>query len=455
MHKALFWKLFLIVGLGAVALFYVIDLATSQLEKDMSLLADPDRDELRSWGDTAEAFLHSDDSSCLEEWLRDLQHREQIWAAVAQAEISHIAGSRSQRERYTSYNMGRSIDWQIHLWFEYGPIMELPLAGVEHTSLLVELPARMRPGSYWREARLALQIVVPLVVMVVLVVVLYVHIMAPLRELQRATRSFSEGRFDVRLREVLGTRGDEIGQLAETFDQMAERIGELFLIQRQLLTDLSHELRTPLTRLDIAAEKLAGELGSGQLAQSGKTLDRIQRESRHIRKLVDDTLTLAWLRNEAPRLEREQIDLVDLIEVLIDDAEFEYPDRLIARDLPSAANVEGSNHRALGQALENILRNALRYTPQGKTVSVRLREGPDHFAIQVSDEGPGVPEQHLASIFKPFFRVESSRTAASSSFGLGLALARRQLEAIAASVRAVNLGSGGLLVTVTVPQQRT
>lgn len=454
MNRLLFWKLFGIVGVGAVALFYVIDMARSQLESDMSLVAEEHRAELRSWRAEVDRLLLEADRQGVEDWLDDLGNREQVLAVVARAEVTHLAGDTTLQDRYTGYNLGRSIDWEIHHWFVNGPIMELPLKSVD-ASLLLELPQRMRPGTYWAATRVFLQIVVPLVIMVALVVVIYAHIMAPLRELQRATRSFSKGRFDVRLGELLGSRNDEITQLAQTFDQMAERIGELFLVQRQLLTDLSHELRTPLTRLDIAVERLVGELESNNLKESRKTLDRIHRESTHIRKLVDDTLTLAWLRNEAPSLERETLDLVDLIEVIIEDAEFEYPNRPIVRDLPASATIDDSNHRALGQALENILRNALRYTPEGKTVAVSLQASSGQYQISVSDEGPGVPEQHLSSIFKPFFRVESSRSANPSSFGLGLALARRQLEAIAASVRAMNKRGGGLAVTVTVPAQRS
>ena len=451
MNRRLFWKLCFVIGMGVVALFYVIDVAISRVENDMSSIAPDDRDELRQWSSTAEQLFKDNRMGELETWLRTLQEEEQIWAAVAKAEITQIAGNTSGADRYTGYNMGRSIDWQIHLWFEHNPIMELPFADGSG-SLLIELPMRMRPGSYWNEAQIALQIVLPLLVLIALVAVLYSHIMAPLRELQRATQSFSQGHFDVRVRDLLGSRDDEIAQLANTFDQMATRLGDLFVTQRQLITDLSHELRTPLTRLDIAVESLIAEFETGDMEKGKQSLERVHRESRHIRKLVDDTLTFAWLKNEAPKLERESIDLVDLIEVLVDDARFEYPDRIITTDLPATAGVKESNHRALGQALENILRNALRYTPKGKTVSVNLAQKAEHYDIEIRDEGPGVPEQHLSAIFRPFFRVETSRPTSGSSFGLGLALARRQLAAIAASVRAANLREGGLQITVTVPQ---
>lgn len=452
MNRRLFWKLCAVICVGVVALFYLIDIAVSRVENDMSTIAEVDRNELNQWRDTAEKMVQTGNIAMLETWLRELRETEEISALVARAEITHIAGDTAEAHRYTGYNMGRNIEWAVHLWFENSPIMELPFVG-GGGSLLIELPSRMLPGSYWKQTQIALQIFLPLLVLILLVIVLYSHIMAPLRQLQQATRSFSDGQFDVRVGDLLGSRDDELAQLAKTFDQMADRLSDLFTTQRQLITDLSHELRTPLTRLDIAVENLKTELNSGNLEQSQEKLDRIHRESRHIRKLVDDTLTFAWLKNEAPSLEREKLDLVDLLEVLIEDAQFEYPDRIIAADLPGSADVEDSNHRALGQALENILRNALRYTPQGKTVSINLTRRHERYDIEICDEGPGVPEQHLRSIFRPFFRVESSRPASGSSFGLGLALARRQLAAIAAGVRAANLREGGLQITVSVPQR--
>lgn len=448
MTHQLFWKLCLIIGTGVVAMFYLIDQTVSRIENNMSLIAEDNRRQLNDWGRTAESIYLSGDQIALEQWLDDLQREQDTWATIAQAEVTHIAGSVEDQDHYSGYNLGRNVNWQIHLYFEHNPIMELPFADGK-TSLLIRLPMHMRPGSYWDLTQIFLQIILPMAILIILSIVLYRHIMLPLRQLEAATRSFSEGRFEVRVREMLGRRDDELAQLADTFDQMAGRIGELIVNQRQLITDLSHELRTPLTRLDVAVGSLIlSELDPGRQQEA---LERIHRESRHIRKLVDDTLTLSWLENEAPKLDQESIDLVDLLEVLIDDARFEYPDRNISANLPDAADIENSNHRVLVQALENILRNALRYTPAGKNVTISLIKEAGGYEIRVSDEGPGVPEQHLTAIFRPFFRVDSSRPSG-SSFGLGLALAKRQLAAIAATISAQNLNEGGLMMTVMVPR---
>lgn len=450
MTRRLFWKLCLIIGTGVVAMFYLINVAVNHFENDMSMLSDSSREELINWQKKAEVIFDQGDMSELERWVDDLQQQESIWAVIAKANVVELAGNRSHRYEYTGYNLGRSIDWKIHLYFEHAPVMQLPFKDGA-TSLVVQLPQRMRPGSLWNLTRLSLQVLLPMLILVCLSIVLYRHIMHPIKELDLASRAFSKGDFSVRVREQLGSRNDELSQLAETFDLMAERISDQIMHQRVLLTDLSHELRTPLTRLDIATDNLLSHREKG-VEDTQIKLERIHKESQHIRKLVDDTLTLSWLDNESPQLRIESLDLVDLLEILIEDGRFEYPDKLIFADLPNQAHIENSNHRALGQALENILRNALRYTPINKKVWISLIDYKHEYQIIIADQGPGVPKEHLNTIFRPFFRIDSARSCNSDSFGLGLALAQRQLHAIAATVFAKNDTAGGLVMTVTVPK---
>ncbi len=445
MTRRLLWKLCLIIATGVVALFYLISYLTSRAEEDMSLLDLVHREELTAWGKRAEKLYLSGDIAALASWLTALEKQENTTAAVVTYDITKIVGEQLDDSYYTSYNFGRSVDWKVHLYFKANPLIEIPFA-TGQSSFLIVLPDRMRPGSYWPTTRLALQIVMPMLLLIVVSLLLYRHIMQPLRTLESATRDFTKGNFSVRVRQLLGNRNDELTELANTFDTMAARIGELIVSQRQLIADLSHELRTPLTRLDIAVESIqTGKLNDENLA-------RVNRESRHIRRLVEDTLTLAWLDNEQPTLAQEDLDLVDLIDVIIEDAKFEFPDRHICVDLPASAALKNSNHRAVGQALENIIRNALRFTPAGKVVDIGLQTSGSDYLIQIKDQGPGVPEDNLETIFQPFFRLDKSRSTSSTSFGLGLALARRQLHAVGGRVLAENLRDAGLRVSVWLPK---
>jgi two-component system sensor histidine kinase PfeS len=446
MSRRLFWKFILIIATGIVGMFYLISYFTLKAEQDMSLLDQKHRDELTAWGRHSESLFETGNMAALASWLEEIEQREETHAAVVQYDIQHIAGNKLNQRYYRGHHFGRGVDWQIHLYFDNTPLMEIPFQHGQG-SFLILLPDRMHPGSYWPTTRLILQVFLPMTLLAILAVLLYRHIMLPLGKLERATGDFSRGDFSVRVRKMLGNRNDELSELANTFDQMASRIGELIVNQRQLIADLSHELRTPLTRLDIAVES------AQRTNEQDKNLERVKRESRHIRRLVEDTLTLAWLENEQPVLNQEDLDLVDLIDVIIDDAKFEFPDCKIQTQLPNSALLKNSNHRAVGQALENITRNALRYTPAGGTVEVKLDSTDQDYQITVKDVGVGVPDELLETIFQPFFRVDKARAQGNSSFGLGLSLARRQLTAVGSSVTARNRTSGGLCMTITLPME--
>lgn len=448
MSRQLFLKLCLVLVAGVVALFWLIDLVTSRAETGMSFIAREHRQQITDWGREAERMYLSGDMQALETWLRELGEREDTWTAVAGFKTRLLAGDHLLEDYDGDYFLGRSLDWQIHLYMEHNPVMEVPFAGSdEQVAFLIRLPARMRPGGNLEIAWLSLHIVLPMVLLGLVAFILYRHIMTPLRKLENATRSFALGKLDTRVRQSLGKRNDELSELADTFDGMAERIGALVTSQRQLIADVSHELRTPLTRLDIAVQNL------GQGLDAEGNLKRITRESANIRKLVDDSLTLAWLENERPDLQQESLDLTDLIDVLAEDARFEFPDRKLILALPDNAPVSNSNHISLGQALENILRNALRFTPEKKSVSVSVKDCEDHYRICIEDEGGGVPEQDLERIFEPFYRTETSRHD-SSGFGLGLALAKRQIAAVGGVLRAANLGGKGLAMIIDLPKRR-
>ncbi|WP_192870769.1 sensor histidine kinase [Agaribacterium haliotis] len=452
MSRKLFWKLCLLFAAGIVALFYCIHQLAIDTEEGMSLLAEAHRQELLQWGRQAETFYRASEFDQLKTWLQALQIHEQSEAAVVEHKIRLVQGRQLDPDRYTGFNLGRSIDWKIHLYFDRNPVMELPFQG-GGASLLIVLPDRMRPGRHWQTTRIFLLIILPMLMLAVLAIRLYCYIMQPLRQLQQATRAFARGDYSVRISPELSRRKDEFSELSKTFDQMAERIGKQLVAQRQLIADLSHELRTPLTRLDIALEFVKKENERALQPCDTTIILRVERESKNIRRLVDDALSLAWLENENPVSRDEQIDLVDLCDVIVEDARFEFTGKQVLCRLPANAPLKNSNHRAVGQALENILRNALRYTAKGGSVELDLSLNKQQavYILKVKDRGPGVDAALLETIFQPFFRIDKSRSSQNDSFGLGLALARRQLAVVGASVYAENRDGGGLSMTLVLP----
>ena len=331
MSRRLFWKLCLVIATSIVALFYMIDQVTSTTEEGMSMLSQENRNQLTEWGRKAEDLYNQGKIDELNSWIKALEQKENTWISIANYDVWSIAGSELKPTFYQGNNMGRSVDWKIHLYFNFNPIMEVRFEN-KKASFLIQLPTRMRPGSYWLYTEIVLQIVIPSLLLALFSYFLYRYIMKPLRQLQLATRRFSSGDLEVRAEPLMGERKDEFYELASSFDQMATRIGEQLISQRQLIADLSHELRTPLTRLDIAVEA-AGE----EQAICSENMDRIARESKHVRQLVEDTLNLAWLENEKPELQQESLELTDLVDVLVEDAKFEFADRNIICEMPDSA----------------------------------------------------------------------------------------------------------------------
>ncbi|MDX1458879.1 MAG: sensor histidine kinase [Marinobacter sp.] len=444
MNHRLLWKLCGTLALGTLVLFWLISFVGSETERKMSFIDQKYQQTLKDWGRTAETLYREGDEQALARWLKDLQLRENTWAAVVRSDIRPLAGSELTDRFREGFRLGRDEEWKIHLYFPENPIMETTFAD-GNTHFLVLLPQRMRPGTYLPEARVLLKVALPLAVLVVLCLVIYRHVMTPLRQLELATRQFTDGNLGVRVRALLGNRNDELAALAETFDRMAERTGDLILSQRRLIADLSHELRTPLTRIEMAVSCLEEGVDIQHF------LPRIRRECGLMRGLVEDTLTLAWLENEKPRLDQESLDLTDLLDSILDDARYEYPGHCLQARLPDRAGLIGSSHRALAQAIENVIRNACNHTPADGTIRVSLEGEDSGFRLIVNDEGPGVPPAHLELIFKPFFRSRGDCSGQPSGHGLGLALARRQVEAAGGWIKAENREEGGLRMVLWFP----
>lgn len=266
----------------------------------------------------------------------------------------------------------------------------------------------------------------------------------PVRHLRWAFGAAAEGRLDVRVQPLIGRRRDEVADLGRDFDRMAGRLQGLLDAQRRLLHDVSHELRSPLARLQAAIG-----LARQDPAKLEASLDRIERESVRLDELVGEVLALSRLEAGTGGAARERVDLVELVAGVAEDARFEA--RAAGRDLHFSGAGESYaevHAELLHRAFENVIRNAVKYTAPGSIVEVQLERPAGGLRVRVCDRGPGVPEAALEAIFDPFYRG-SGPTAA--GFGLGLAIARRAVEAHGGTIRASNRPGGGLCMEVVLP----
>ncbi|HXB22834.1 MAG TPA: ATP-binding protein [Candidatus Solibacter sp.] len=273
------------------------------------------------------------------------------------------------------------------------------------------------------------------------------YLTSPVKKLQLAVQSFAEGNLDSRVTPELGNRKDELAELGREFDQMAERIEALIYSQKRLLADISHELRSPLARLSVALE-LARKNGT---EKSAPALDRIEQEGERLNKLVGQLLALTRLESGAEKITPETVMLEELVQQVIDDANFEAKplNKEVKAVQLEACRVDGSPE-LLRSAIENVIRNAVRYTPTGGAVDVSLHWKLDTAELIVNDQGPGVPEADLKHIFEPFYRVSEARERTSGGAGLGLSIADRTVRLHGGSIEAAN-SQDGLRVIIRLP----
>ncbi|MCB1916369.1 MAG: HAMP domain-containing protein [Rhodocyclaceae bacterium] len=270
------------------------------------------------------------------------------------------------------------------------------------------------------------------------------YLARPVQKLRSAFGSMADGRLDTRVAARMGTWRDEFIDLGQDFDHMANRLQALVTAQRRLLHDVSHELRSPLARLQAAIG-----LARQNPARGVELMERVEREAGRLDRLVGELLTLARLDSGASDARLEALDLFDLAAGVAQDAAFEadVSGRSLDFQGEGLAPLTADGAR-LQRAFENVLRNAVKFSPPGGRVEVAARVAGGEFELTVADRGPGVPEGELESIFEPFFR---SAGASAEGFGLGLAIAHRAVAAHGGRVSAVNRPQGGLRVTIRIP----
>jgi two-component system sensor histidine kinase CpxA len=273
------------------------------------------------------------------------------------------------------------------------------------------------------------------------------HIASPVVQLRDAAGRIADGCLDARSGHSIRLRRDEIGRLGVSFDRMAERIESLVRGQQRLLGDVSHELRSPLARLSVAE----GLLRQCPPEERAEYLDRIELEVEHLDQLIGQLLTLARIDSGADSSRKERVELNSLIQEVAAAGNFEAQARccVVKVDSSDVCTTTGAREQ-LRRAIENVVRNAIRYTQPSTDVEISIHrqrvQALSSAVIQVRDYGPGVPAEHLEKIFLPFYRVPAINDEPTGGVGLGLAITERIVQMYGGSVSAMNAPDGGLIV---------
>jgi len=305
------------------------------------------------------------------------------------------------------------------------------------------------------------------------------YLTSPIVQLRGATQKLASGDLTARAGTPASRRHDEMAELMRDFDRMAERLESLVNAQSRLLTDISHELRSPLARLNVALELARQRSGT----EASSALDRIDRESNRLNELIQKLLTIARLEAGDESIEKSPVHLEQLIHEIARDATFEAQSRhcQVEAEVIDNCVVMGSPS-LLHSAIENVVRNAIRYTDEGTKVELRLEQdvnfsaaetgvvdiglkkiglheaqpgndaaGKPEAVVRVTDSGPGVPEDALDKLFRPFYRIDDARGRQTGGVGLGLAITDRAVRLHGGTIRISNRPEGGLMVEIRLP----
>lgn len=442
-RHSLFWKLALLLVVFCLLMIALSWQWGRHMEIRNAYLSPKARATLEDYAREAENAVRRGGQAGVDAWLTQMHERERGFVGVIGSDLQSLGSvplTDAQSQRLTFL---RGTDWPVSRHSARSPWMLVPFPDDSSLgSLVIELPQRLMPGRlnmlFWRMVTNGL---IPGLLTLVFCVGLYRMLIRPLSQLREQANAWRADRLTARVASDTTSRKDEFGELGRAFDDMAERLQGTVALQQQLLRDLSHEMRTPLSRLRVASE---GETDLEALRE------RLGREVDNMQRLVEDALQLAWLDAERTQLVSEPIQVQALWEMLAEDACFEsgWPREQLVCALGADCWVQG-NLNSLAQALENILRNAIRHSPPGGVIRLAGSRQGGQWLLWLEDEGGGVDEAQLEHIFAPFTRLDDSRPG-NGGFGLGLSIARNALQRQSGQLWAQN-NAKGLRVNMQLP----
>ena len=431
---SVFWKLACLLVVFCLLMIWLSWSWGRYMDKRTAYLTEEARSTLLRYAGEAEQAWQTGQQSGIDHWIYTMGPKEPGWIGVVGPGLQSLSSYPLSESESQHLTFLRGLDWPISHLKSTRPWMKIPFPGDRAAgTLIIELPQRFMPGYSQRIWRVVTNGLIPGLLTLLLCVGLYRVLIMPLNQLRAQANAWRADQLHTRLSSQTTSRQDELGELGRAFDQMSERLQTTVNQQQQLLRDLSHELRTPLSRLRVACES---EQGVDALRE------RLSREVDGMQRLVDDTLQLAWLDAERAMLPVEDIQVQALWEILTENARFEsdWPSCRLPCLVGADCWVQG-HLNSLAQAMENILRNAIRHSPPDGTVSLSGQREGDQWHLWIDDQGGGVAPEELERIFAPFIRLDGSRPG-DGGFGLGLSIARNALRLQGGSLWAENVGQG-------------
>jgi two-component system sensor histidine kinase CpxA len=384
-------------------------------------------------------------------YIRQAEHETHLRMCLFDPAGSAIAGDNCEIFRGLAAHVVAARDFYFSMRFGIGRAA-LRLQGRDGLEYIfaTELPVGRRAVFGSDPAVIMLQLCIPLLVSGVICYLLTRYLTTPILRLREASQQLAAGHLSTRAA-ASDERRDDLGELVRDFNAMASRIEQLVFRQRQLISDVSHELRSPLARLNVALD-----LGR-QRKGADSAFDHMEEDLGLLNEMIGRLLTLARLDTSVDSLPMVSVDLTELVSQIVSNADFESQVRNVGVSFAAREQYFVRGDAALlHSAIENVIRNAVRYTDAGTTVEVVLegrdRPGASWVSVLVRDHGCGVPESELAHIFQPFYRTADARDRISGGVGLGLAIADRVVHVHGGAIRASNVSPRGLQIEILLPR---
>ena len=276
------------------------------------------------------------------------------------------------------------------------------------------------------------------------------YLSKPITKLRNTVKNLGKGNFETNVAAQFTNRNDEVSELALDIDEMAAKLREQFKRRDDLLRDISHELRSPLARMRIASELIKTKTNGYEL----KEIAQLESDIAMIDNLIGEIITFSRLSDKNRPLAFTRVDIRNVLDEIIENANFEASSQskqVILTSNNSASYQLNANEALIQRALENIIRNAIKYTPMQTSVVVELERDSNLIYLMITDQGSGVENDQLEKIFEPFYRVSDSRSRESGGSGLGLAISRRAIELHHGKIIANNSESSGLTISIELP----
>jgi len=447
--RSLYWKIFLSFWLATILIIITTAWVTSEIAQQSSI---PVREQvfMDSYANAAVATFESGQHDALKKWLEQTGESKKmvmyllcstgeiVSNHVPPDEIKRVAADLASEDLDDGMLKFGNLIVSHEILSTSGKAYRLAAVSEKPLSHFVIIP--------W--AGLTIRLTIAIVISGLICYLLSIYLTQPLRSLGLAAKSIATGNLSTRVGRFKGHNRDEIAELSNEFDRMAEQLETLIHSKERLLQDISHELRSPLARLRIALE--LGRNKAKGLAEV--EFSRMEIECLRLNCLIGEILEFARLDKSVDELNKTDVNITDLLHHISEDANFEYggnPPRVLMSPAPAVHVL--ADERLIHRAIENIVRNALRYSPEDKPVEISLTQAAGQVFIDIADKGPGVPEDQLVTIFNPFYRVDPSREKKTGGYGLGLSIAEKAVQLHQGTIVASNRPDGGLLVRIRLP----